>query len=402
MTGRVAMSKVRRTRYAFFYLEDDHSVDIVALLGGTAAAAGGQARVLALAMLTGERHQLEREELQLLMSLPAGHWTEVDRVDPDRARSLSEKGLVLSDAEDSRFKALRERDEALYDNEWNLYSALYHYMTQWSGVESREGEEDLMLLHARSKAAAQALVAEHGLPPGEFAEVQSDHQLALPGIEREGALYRSLMARRTTRAFDPDTPITLAQLDTVLRYVFGCHGYATNMADIVCIKRTSPSGGGLHPIEVYPIVSNATGVEPGIYHYNVRDHSLDRLRDGEPGELQQMATSFMGGQSFFGGAHVSFVLTARFYRNHWKYRRHQKAYSGILMDAAHLSQTLYLVSAELGIGAFVTIAINGRDIEERFGFDGVGEGVIAMAGCGPRLTQDSPLELRFSPEPYGA
>jgi putative peptide maturation dehydrogenase len=393
------MPKARRTRYAFYYLEDEYSVDAAALLSGTAASTGGGAHVLALALLTGERHRLEREEFLLAMSLPAGEWLESDSLNPDQVRSLTDKALLLSDSEDGRLKALRERDEALHSNEWNLYAALYHYMTQWSGVEGREDEEDLMLLHARSKAAAQAVVAEYGLPPREFAEVHSDHVLSLPGIDREGEFYRSLMARRTTRAFDPDTPMTLAQLDTVLRYVFGCHGYGMNMADVVCIKRTSPSGGGLHPIEVYPIVSNATGVEPGIYHYNARDHSLARLRAGEAAELQQMATAFMGGQSFFGTAHVSFVLTARFYRNHWKYRRHQKAYAGILMDAAHLSQTLYLVSAELGIGAFVTIAINGRDIEKRFGLDGVREGVIAMAGCGPRAQGDSPLDLRFSPQP---
>src|SRR5205085_9770337 len=94
----------------------------------------------------------------------------------------------------------------------------------------------------------------------------------------------------------------------------------------------------------------------------------------------------------------TFILTARFYRNHWKYRRHQKAYAGLLMDAAHLSQTLYLVSTELNLGAFVTIAINARDIEERLGIDGVTEGVIAMTGCGRRMPGESPLELRFSPE----
>src|SRR5437588_12277835 len=110
-----------------------------------------------------------------------------------------------------------------------------------------------------------------------------------------------------------------------------------------------------------------------------------------------MATSFMCGQSYFGSAHVSFVLTARFFRNHWKYRRHQRAYAGILMDAAHLSQTLYLVSGELGLGAFITIAINSRDIEEHLGLDGVSEGVIAMTGCGRRAPGESPLEVHVSP-----
>jgi nitroreductase len=68
------------------------------------------------------------------------------------------------------------------------------------------------------------------------------------------------------------------------------------------------------------------------------------------------------------------------------------------MDAAHLSQTLYLVAADLGLGAFVTIAVNARDIERELGLDGVGEGVVAMTGCGPRVNGWSPLEMRFAAE----
>jgi putative peptide maturation dehydrogenase len=210
------------------------------------------------------------------------------------------------------------------------------------------------------------------------------------------------MGRRTTRAFDPDIPMTLEQLDTILRYVFGCHGYARNTADVVCIKRTSPSGGGLHPVEVYPIVSNVTGVAPGVYQYNARAHSLIAVESLSDAEAYSVAAAFMAGQGFFGAAHVSFVLTARYYRSQWKYRRHDRAYAGILMDAAHLSQTLYLVSADLGLGAFVTMAINGRDIEERLGLDGVAEGAVAMVGCGPRHPAGSPLELAFVPhQPEG-
>ena len=195
--------------------------------------------------------------------------------------------------------------------------------------------------------------------------------------------------------------MTLAQLDTVLRFVFGCHGYGANSADVVCIKRTSPSGGGLHPIEVYPIVTNVASVDSGVYHYSVQRHSLVKLSPARPDDARQLATAFMCGQRYFGDAHVSFVLTARFYRNHWKYGRHQKAYAGILMDAAHLSQTLYLVATQLGLGAFVTIAINSRDIEEHLGLDGIGEGVVAMMGCGIRSPGDSPLEMQFSPDPPG-
>ncbi len=392
------MTKVRRTTYAFFYLEDDYLVDARTLLTGGAPEPSLQARIVALAILTGERHRLRQDELHVLLSVPAERWIDQRGREDEIVRTLTDMGLLLSDADDTRLTALRERDEQLSATEWNLYAALYHYMTQWSGVDTSEGEDDDEKLAEATKTVSEAFVAQYGPPPPAFSEVRSVRTLPLPGDEREEPLYRTLAARRTTRAFDATLPMTLEQLDTVLRYVFGCHGYARTAADVLCIKRTSPSGGSLHPIEVYPIVSNVTGVRPGLYHYSVRDHSLALLQELVQAEARDRATSFMCGQNYFGAAHVSFVLTARFYRNHWKYRSHHKAYAGILMDAAHLTQTLYLVSAELGLGAFVTIAINARDIEECMSLDGVSEGVIAMAGCGLRAPRESPLELRFSPQ----
>src|SRR5581483_10643949 len=93
----------------------------------------------------------------------------------------------------------------------------------------------------------------------------------MPGGARERPLYRILTARRTTRSFDVDVAMTLEQLDTVLLYVFGCHGYAHPENELMCIKRTSPSGGSLHPTEAYLIVTNVDGVPCGIYQYCSED-----------------------------------------------------------------------------------------------------------------------------------
>jgi putative peptide maturation dehydrogenase len=375
------MPAVRRTPYAFFYLDDPAPDD-------------GD-RIRALAILTGEQHVVSPDAFALLRRLPAERWVPDAGHDLSLLGELVAQGLVVSDVDDPASAALRRRDESLSANEWNLYGALHHFMTQWRGVEAASVEEDVEL-RDQTRAAAQAFVARYGPAPGPFNDVATLREVTLGGGERTGGLYDALLARRTTRSFDAGASMTVAQLDTVLRYVFGCQGYATTVADTVCIKRTSPSGGALHPVDAYPIVCRVAGVEPGVYHYNVRDHTLGLLQELAPGEGERMATAFMCGQRHFGTAAVSFVLTARFARHHWKYRRHQRAYAGVLMDAAHLSQTLYLVAGELGLGAFVTIAINGGDIERELGLDGVGEGVVAMTGCGPRAAGESPLELRFT------
>lgn len=393
------MTRIRRTAYACFYVEDDVALDLEALIGGRIPEPPEGARVVALVAANGRRHEISRAELDVLLAVPAGRWVEVGARDADAVRTLIGKGVVLSDSDEALAVALRARDEAFSGNEWNLYAALYHYMTQWSGVEISEGEQEAAELSARFKSAAQAHVAEHGLPPGAFPEYDDAAEIRLPDIQRDAPFFQTLLNRRTARSFDLETPLTLAELDGILKYVFGAHGYASNAAGDVCIKRTSPSGGGLHPIEAIPMITNVDGIAPGIYRYNGRNHSLVPLEKLDAEECRRLATSFMCGQKYFGMAHVTFILTARFYRSHWKYRRHQKAYASLVMDAAHLSQTLYLVGAELNLGAFVTLAINARDIEERLGIDGVTEGVIAMTGCGRRMAGESPLELRFSAEP---
>ena len=114
-------------------------------------------------------------------------------------------------------------------------------------------------------------------------------------------------------------------------------------------------------------------------------------------EAEELAEQFTCGQGYFRHASLLVVLAARFGRSFWKYRGHEKAYAVTLMDAGHLSQTFYLVCAELGLGAFVTAAINNVDIDERLGLDGFAEGSLAISGCGPLVEESSYLEPHFEP-----
>jgi putative peptide maturation dehydrogenase len=389
------MTRVRRADYLLLQVQDTYDLDPAKLLRGELPTAL-EPRVLALSLLTGERYILSRAELDVLLSVPSHRWVDVDASAEEQVGRLAAMGLLLSD--DERGAALRERDEALSATQWNVYAAAYHFMTQWGGEDFRTNGE-LDLVGPGAEATVEEFTARHGAPPPPFHHKSFGPAQPLPPPDHDGMLNELLSQRRTTRSFDSATPMRAEDLSTVLHRVFGVHGYSTTLTGVPCIKRTSPSGGGLHPIEVYPLVTNVSGIPTGFYHYNVRDHALEQLEQVE--QPSRIATELMCGQAFFGDAHVCFVLTARFYRNHWKYRRHAKAYAGVLMDAAHLSQTLYLVSADLGLGAFITLAVNARDIEERLGLDGCAEGVVAMTGCGPRASGESPLELRFAPEPPG-
>jgi putative peptide maturation dehydrogenase len=243
----------------------------------------------------------------------------------------------------------------------------------------------------------EGFVERYGPPPETFHELGTSHDaLQLPPGDRDGGLYATLLERKTTRGFEPGALIELDDFAAVMRYVFGCHGTAPFVGEHFGIKRTSPSGGGLHPVEAYPLISGVRGVEPGLYHYRVRDHALELVRAFDADDASATATRFVSGQYYLGPAQVSVILTARYYRNFWKYRRHQRAYAAILMDAAHLSQTLYLVATELGLGAYTTCAINSAEIDDVLGLDPTGEGAIAVVGFGRRATAPSRWEPRFS------
>ena len=193
--------------------------------------------------------------------------------------------------------------------------------------------------------------------------------------------------------------MTLDQLATILGTVWGCHGLAGFSDEVAMIKKTSPSGGGLHPIEVYPLVRDVDGVSAGLYHYNVRDHALELRSSLTPRQVEELALEFTAGQAYFAPAHVLFVMAGRFTRSFWKYRNHARAYGVLLMDAGHLSQTFYLVCTELGLGAFVTAAINGADVEEALGIDGYREGALVICGCGPPAPAPPGLEPYFGSYP---
>lgn len=385
------MARFRRTVYAFFAWHDGTFLDLEQLVRGSFAPAPYR-WVLGLSALSGAAVPLSEDALDLLGFLPSDRWIAEDEVrDAGRERllELARGGLIVCDDDDPDLRELRRRDEQLAEGQWNVYAALYHGLTRWRDVEVRQPFDD-------GPRELAAFVQEHGAPPPAFHSATSDgmiSKLPRPGLERP---FFDLLARRhTTRAFDTESELTAEELSTVLYQVFGCHGYAPVHEEVVALKRTSPSGGSLHPIEAYPLLLRVEGFSPGLYHYRSQDHALQLVEVLEVDEAARLATQLTCGQSYFASAAALFVLTARFHRTFWKYRKHQKAYSVVLMDAGHLSQTLYLVCEALGLGAFVTAAVNGADIEERLGLEPFVEGAIAVTGCGHGVAGGSPLEPSF-------
>ncbi|MGZ4387914.1 MAG: putative peptide maturation dehydrogenase [Gaiellaceae bacterium] len=391
-------ARVRRSRYLLLRCEDSGPVDVGELLRGRVRVAPARP-VDAVSVLKGVQVELTDEQLDVLCAVPADRWVAAEDAGPEEVvRGLLDHGLLVGDADEPHLAELRRRDELLTSLKWNFWGAVYASLTRWHDVEIPVAAE----MDADELAAASAEVVERKLgppPPAFYSREDATGVLELPPPpEREHGLYDLLRARKTTRGFDTGARMSLDELSTVLAAVYGVHGWSRFAGEHFTLKKSSPSGGSLHPVEVYPLVQRVEGVEPGLYHYRAETHALETLEPLAAAEAEALATRLVTGQSYFGRAHVLFVLAARLERSLWKYRRHDKSYATLVMDAAHLSQTLYLVAAELGLGAFVTLAINDGYANERLGLDGVGHATLAINGCGrPAPSNLEPEYLPYTP-----
>lgn len=379
----------------FFTIEDDQLLDIVALLNGDFKVSE-TTRLFALSPLNASKSSLSVQDIAKLLRIPADSWTAAEElVESGIAlqwlESMAHRGLLLSDEDESAVNELRRRAQILETEEWHPYAALYHFMTRGSESQPATDAIDYEALEAQSPERARRLVANHGPPPPPFHSVSSTTRIELPLIHRAGGdLHEVLRNRKTTRAFDTTVKTSFEDVATLLQVVFGCHGYCRLAPEVLAIHRTSPSGGARHPVEVYPLVLRVAGLGTGLYHYDMENHALELMQEYELEQAQALATEIAGGQGYAGSAHVLFVMTARYYRNHWKYRSVSRTYGVILMDVAHLSQTLYLVATDLNLGTFFSAALNAPRADAILGLDGYREGAVAICGCGVKSPPESP------------
>lgn len=396
--------RVRRPERVFFFVEERDVLDVDALLRGKARLAK-EDRLFAASPLTGREEEVTEEDVAAFLRIPARRWTSLAQaaresgLAPERIEELARCGLLICDRAEPPYAELRERARRLADDAWDPYAALFQGMTRWEGeIEPRTlGEADAALADGRR------WFSEHrerfGPPPTHFHErADATARIELPGPGHDGGLFDLLARRRTDRQFDRSRPLGLGELSTLLRTVYGCQGTLELAEGVVLTRKTSPSGGALHPIEAYPLLRDVEGVPSGLYHYASGAHSLELLRAMAPEEVEDQVEAIAAGQTYFRSAHAAVVLTARFGRSFWKYRRHRKVYRVILLDAGHLSQTFYLTCAELGLGAFFTSALNDRAADQALGLDRFLEAAVGLSGCGvlPRTRERS----IFEPEPF--
>jgi putative peptide maturation dehydrogenase len=399
--------RLRRRRPCVIDLGDRLAPDIGALLRGEMRLLRSPAPVL-LCPVSGERLPVSPEALALMATLDGDTWVELEALaargplGADALRQLVADGLLVGDGDDAWSVRLREGEARLEEVGWHPLAAVYHAHTAWSGIMGDEAQRD----HSDEahRARLDAMVAANGYPPPhspERPDARSRHPL--PPAPLDSPLAALMRRRRTTRHYLADATLPAADLAHVLRGTFGAVGHAELAPGLVAMKRLSPSGGALHPIEAYPLLIRVEGFAPGLYHYVSDHHRLDLLQPMDEDAARAFAGASTIGQDYFAEAQAMVFMAARLRRNHWKYRRHAKAYKAVLVDAGHLSQTAYLLATERGLGAYYTGAINDRDIARTLGLDPLGDAVFGAWGLGvPDPSRDALHFVHADHEPAPA
>jgi putative peptide maturation dehydrogenase len=328
-------------------------------------------------------------QLAVLQAVDADQGEDMDRLVErhglDVIRELLDAGLLVSETSlDERGQAC---DAAARRVPWWPPALLAQSGGGWTGIDIEARHEAGLM-----PSAAQLVVSNGPAPaPGYERRPGQAVQPLRPPARRE--LDGLLAQRRTCRNFDEHAALSAQDLATMLHRVWGAIGTRELAPGAVAVKKTSPAGGGLHAVEAYVLVQRAEGLAPGLYHYLPLEHALEPMQAMQDDAAAALAHRFLAGQHWFANVPVLVVMTARFDRLFWKYRRHAKAWRVAHLDVGHLSQTMYLSAADLGLGAFVTAAINDLDIEAALELAPLQEAALAIVGFGPRSERSTTIEL---------
>uniref|UniRef100_UPI00073F33C9 SagB family peptide dehydrogenase n=1 Tax=Streptomyces specialis TaxID=498367 RepID=UPI00073F33C9 len=211
------------------------------------------------------------------------------------------------------------------------------------------------------------------------------HRPDLDALRRaDPPLTAVLEDRRSVRAHDEDRPLTARQLGAFLhRCARTRRGWAVD--GVQQASRPYPSGGALYELEVYPVVSQVAGLDPGMYHYDSHGHRLRLVAgDGDPAVRRLLRVA---GRTSAAGppAQVLLVLSARMDRVLWKYEA--MGYALVLKHVGALYQTMYLVATAMGLAGCAVGAGDAAAFARATGRDpvvecGVGEFILGSLPAG--------------------
>jgi len=152
-------------------------------------------------------------------------------------------------------------------------------------------------------------------------------------------LSKCLLNRESRRNFKKKA-ISLEKVSNLLFYSVGI-----KKSKSLSHSRFYPSAGARYPLEIYIFNTKNTSLKKAIYHYYVKDHSLEQLFDLSLFSSKDAFT--VGNQKWANNALMFVVITAVIKRTVIKYG--EVGYKYALLEAGHAAQNISLLASALNI-----------------------------------------------------
>lgn len=186
--------------------------------------------------------------------------------------------------------------------------------------------------------------------------------------------FRQLLEQRRSLRKYAQTALSLDELAYLLWSTQGVQKITDTQT-----LRTVPSAGSRHAFETYLLVTNVSGLTPGVYRYLALDHQLAEfdLSEGIVNKLIEASR-----MNFIEKASVTFIWTAVTERMTWRYG--DRGYRYLLLDAGHACQNLYLSAESIDCGACAIDAFKDDEMNQLLLLNGEDQFVIYMASVGKK------------------
>lgn len=267
----------------------------------------------------------------------------------------------------------RHRVEDSYVDSWHRWgrlAALFHLETRnLRNQQFVTAEADRERLRER---------LGHERPPPISKELSTTRRVPLATVDTatwaRSDFLDVLSHRRSSRLFSGE-PVSFEAVSALLRW----GGGITELDEPTQTAfKTSASGGGRHPTELYLHAHRVAGLEPGLYHLNTRRDELEYVG---PPQTPTALVALLGDQDWVAQSSCLVFFTSVLARSTWKYST-PRTYRMLHLDVGHLSQTFSLLAAALGLGLTFTAAIRDEKLEDLVGIDAAHELVMGCSVIG--------------------
>ena len=190
--------------------------------------------------------------------------------------------------------------------------------------------------------------------------------------------------------FSGDEGLSLGNISRLLYFTNGVTGILQYPNGAKLYLRSAPTAGGLYPTEIYVAVRDILRMPNGIYNFQVKDHSLVPLWEGN---FWNEFSQYCFGHEAIDQSNLLIIMTAVFQRSAWRYE--DRAYRRILLDTGHILGNLNGCAEKEGLGVYPISGFFDQALNQLLFLDETEEGVLMMNAL-PSLKTLKATEIRRS------